>query len=89
MIEAALDALPDGDSPERALLLATLCSELNFHSPLERRLALADEAKAITRRLEDRATFVDVVTQVRRGAHRPFDARHGVGGLRGSIHHGQ
>ncbi len=63
VIEAALDALPDTDSPERARLLATLCSELNFHSPLERRLALADEAKAIARRLGDRATFVDVVTR--------------------------
>jgi tetratricopeptide (TPR) repeat protein len=38
-----------------------LCSELVYHSPLERRLALADEAKAIARRLGDRATFVDVV----------------------------
>ena len=61
VIEAALDALPDTDSPERARLLATLCTELIYHSPLERRLALADEAKAIARRLGDRATFVDVV----------------------------
>ena len=63
VIEAALDALPDTDSPERALLLATLCTELNFHSPLERRLALADESKAIARRLGHRAAFVDVVTR--------------------------
>ena len=61
VIEAALDALPDTDSPERARLLATLCSELHFRSPLERRLALADEAKAVARRLGDQATFVDVV----------------------------
>ncbi len=61
VIEAALDALPDADSPERARLLATLCTELTYHSPLERRLALADEAKAIARRLGDRAIFVDVV----------------------------
>jgi class 3 adenylate cyclase/tetratricopeptide (TPR) repeat protein len=63
MIEAALNALPQTDSPERARLLATLCSELNFHTPLERRVAMADEAKAIARRLEDRATFVDVVSK--------------------------
>ena len=63
VIEAALDALPGGDSPERSRLLATLCSELIFHSPLERRVALADEAKAIVRRLGDRAIFVDVVTR--------------------------
>jgi tetratricopeptide (TPR) repeat protein len=61
VIEAALVALPDTDSPERARLLATLCSELIYHSTLERRLALADEAKSISRRLGDRATFVDVV----------------------------
>ena len=61
MLEAALDALPDTDGPERALLLATLCSELVYHSPLERRLALADEAKAVARRLRDKATLVDVV----------------------------
>ena len=59
VIEAALDALPGGDSPERSRLLATLCSELIFHSPLERRLALADEAKAIVRRLGDRTVRGD------------------------------
>jgi class 3 adenylate cyclase/tetratricopeptide (TPR) repeat protein len=61
VLEAALDALPDTDSPERARLLATLCTEINYDSPLERRLALADEAKAIARRLRDRAIFGDVV----------------------------
>ena len=76
------------DSPERARLLATLCSELNYHSPLERRLALADEAKAMARRLGDRATFVDVVSTVRLASQRPFDARHGVGGHRGGIGRG-
>ena len=47
VIEAALDALPNTDSPERARLLATLSTELQYDSPLERRLALAEEAKAI------------------------------------------
>jgi DNA-binding SARP family transcriptional activator len=61
MIEAALDALPVADSPERARLLATLCAELSFHSPLEQRLALANEAKAMARRLGDRATLLDAV----------------------------
>jgi class 3 adenylate cyclase/tetratricopeptide (TPR) repeat protein len=63
VIDAALDALPHTDSPERARLLATLCSELQYDSSLERRLALADEAKAIARRLGDRAVFVDVVNR--------------------------
>jgi class 3 adenylate cyclase/tetratricopeptide (TPR) repeat protein len=61
VIEAALSALPNTDSADRARLLATLCTEIIYDSPLERRLALADEAKAIARRLGDGATFVDVV----------------------------
>jgi DNA-binding SARP family transcriptional activator/tetratricopeptide (TPR) repeat protein len=61
VIEAALDALPVADSPERGRLLATLCAELSFHSPLEHRLALADEAKAMARRMGDRATLLEVV----------------------------
>jgi hypothetical protein len=44
VIEAALDATPKADSPERALLLATLCSELALGTKLERRTALADDA---------------------------------------------
>jgi class 3 adenylate cyclase/tetratricopeptide (TPR) repeat protein len=63
MLEAALGALGETDTPQRARLLATLCSELTYHSPLERRFALADEAKAIARRLGDAATFVDVVSK--------------------------
>jgi class 3 adenylate cyclase len=63
MIEAALEALPDTDSLERARLLATLCSELSYRSPLEHRLALADEAKAMARRLGDQATFIDVMSR--------------------------
>jgi tetratricopeptide (TPR) repeat protein len=63
VIEAALDALPETDSPERARLLATLCTEIIYHNPLERRVALANEAKAIARRLGDRAIFVDVVSR--------------------------
>ena len=61
VLEAALDALPETDTQDRARLLATLCGEIQYGSPLERRLALADEAKAIARRLDDAATFVDVV----------------------------
>jgi class 3 adenylate cyclase/tetratricopeptide (TPR) repeat protein len=60
VLEAALRALSDGDSPERALVLATLCSELSF-GPLERRRTLADEAKAIVRRLGDPSTVIRVL----------------------------
>ena len=42
-------------APERALVLATLCSELAHGSPLDRRQALADEAVAIAESLGDDA----------------------------------
>ena len=53
ILELALDRLP-ADHPDRALVLATLCSELTYGSPLERRQALADEAIAIARVLRRR-----------------------------------
>ena len=45
VLEATLEAIPREDSAERALLLATLCSEISFGSPFERRRALADEGR--------------------------------------------
>jgi class 3 adenylate cyclase/tetratricopeptide (TPR) repeat protein len=60
VLEAALDALPETDSPERARLLATLCSELLYGSSLEQRLALAEEATAMALRLGDDATLLQV-----------------------------
>lgn len=62
LLEAALEALPPDDSPQRALVLSTLCSELTF-GPLERRLTLGAEAKAIARRLDDPATLVAVINE--------------------------
>ena len=58
VLEAALRAVPD-DSPARAVLLATLCTELAY-GPLERRLELAQEARSIARRTGDPATQIDV-----------------------------
>ena len=60
VLESALGVLADDDSPERALTLATLCSELSF-GPLERRRALAHDAKTMARRLEDPATLIRVL----------------------------
>lgn len=60
VLEAALAALPGTDSPARARLLARLCSELAW-APLERRLALATEAKQMARRLGDTSTLLEVV----------------------------
>ncbi len=59
VLESALEMFPPGDSPERAVLLATLCSELAY-GPLDRRLAVAGQATEIAERLADPATLVDV-----------------------------
>jgi class 3 adenylate cyclase/tetratricopeptide (TPR) repeat protein len=63
MLELADDRLP-ADSPERALILATLCSELTWGSTFERRQALADEALAIAGGLNDDALVVHVLNSV-------------------------
>jgi class 3 adenylate cyclase/tetratricopeptide (TPR) repeat protein len=65
VLEGALAALPETDSPERALLLATLCSELLYGSSLEQRLALADQAQAMARQLKDDATLLKVLERCR------------------------
>jgi class 3 adenylate cyclase len=61
VLRAALGAVGDGDSPERARLLARLCSELAY-GPLEERVSLAGEAKAVARRLGDPTTLAAVIS---------------------------
>lgn len=63
ILELALDRLP-ADHPRRALVLATLCSELTHGSALERRRALADEAVAIAGSSGDDAEIVRVLNTV-------------------------
>jgi class 3 adenylate cyclase/tetratricopeptide (TPR) repeat protein len=63
ILEAALEQL-DGDDARRALVLATLCTELTVGSPLERRRALADEALAIAERSGDDTIVVRVINQI-------------------------
>ena len=63
VLEMAVDRLPI-NHPDRALVLATLCSELVHGSTLERRKALADEALAIGASSGDDATIARVVNQV-------------------------
>jgi hypothetical protein len=63
MLELTVDRLPF-DHPDRALVLATLCSELAYGSALERRRALADEAMVIAQSSGDDATIAKVVNQV-------------------------
>jgi DNA-binding SARP family transcriptional activator len=63
VLEAALDRLSH-DDVRRALLLATLCSELTVGSSLERRQSLADEALEIAHRLGDDETVIRVINHV-------------------------
>jgi DNA-binding SARP family transcriptional activator len=63
VLEKALDELTD-ISPDRALLLATLCLELAYSAPLERRQALADEALSVARSCDDDPTIVSVLNKL-------------------------
>jgi class 3 adenylate cyclase len=63
ILETAAEML-SADSSERALVLATLCSELAHGSPLDRRQALADEAVAIAESLGDDAVVVRVLNHL-------------------------
>jgi class 3 adenylate cyclase/tetratricopeptide (TPR) repeat protein len=63
MLETALERV-GADDPNRALVLSTLCSELTWGSPLERRQALADEAIAIAHASGDDATIVRVLNHI-------------------------
>ncbi len=63
VLEMALDRL-SADDPNRALVLATLCSDLVHGIPLERLQALADEALGIAESSGDDATIVRVLNQV-------------------------
>ncbi len=62
-LETALRLLA-ADHPDRALVLATLCSELTHGSSLERRQALAEEAIAIVERSGDDAVVVRVLNHL-------------------------
>ncbi len=53
LLEEALVVLGEGDSPLRAQVLARLSVGLSFSAPTDRRIALAGEAVAMARRLDD------------------------------------
>jgi class 3 adenylate cyclase/tetratricopeptide (TPR) repeat protein len=63
VLEMAADRL-SADDPDRALVLATLCSELCYGSTLERRKALATEAMVIAASSGNDATIARVVNSV-------------------------
>jgi class 3 adenylate cyclase len=63
VLEMALARLA-ADHSDRALVLATLCSELTYGSTIEHRQALADEALAIAEASGDDAVVVRVLTHL-------------------------
>lgn len=63
VLERAAELVAPGTA-ERALVLATLCSELAYGSSLDRRRTLADEAIAIARDLDDDGVVVRVLNHV-------------------------
>ncbi len=63
ILEQALQRVP-GSSPKRALLLATLCSELAVGSPLAHRQALAEEALAIAHVNGEESVTLSVLNHV-------------------------
>ncbi len=63
ILETALDRLPH-DNVDRALVLSSLCQELTYGSPLERRRSLANEALAIAHSSGDDAVIVRVLRQI-------------------------
>jgi class 3 adenylate cyclase/tetratricopeptide (TPR) repeat protein len=62
LLERALDQLPDGHR-DRAILLATLCSENAFDTSLEEHLALAEQACFAAAEADD-PTVVRVLNQI-------------------------
>ena len=63
VLETALERLPD-DHPDRALVLAILCTELTIGIPLDRRLAVAEEAVTIAGQTGDDAVMARVLNHV-------------------------
>jgi class 3 adenylate cyclase len=63
VLEECLAVIPGSDAA-RALVLATLCAELCWGTPLERRQELADEAVRLAAATDDDATIVRVLNSV-------------------------
>jgi class 3 adenylate cyclase len=79
VLTAALNAIGDGDSPVRALLMANLAGEL-FHGKWDRRVELSEQAVTMARRLGDPVTLAHVLVPVVRSLRHPstLDRRLGL-----------
>lgn len=60
-LDQALRIVGDGDSPDRARLLATNAAELMYSGEWERQVGLSDEALGIARRLQDADALITVL----------------------------
>jgi class 3 adenylate cyclase len=63
VLELALERLSD-ERPQRALVLSQLCQELTYGSPLEHRLALAEQALTIAEASDDDSLLVRVINDI-------------------------
>lgn len=61
-LERALESVGDADSPERALLLATLAAELTYSEDLDKRSIATAESLEMARRLGDPPTLLRVTS---------------------------
>jgi class 3 adenylate cyclase len=85
VLRRALQAVGGADSLERAQLLARLCSELAY-APLDERLALAQEAKAVARRLGDPGTLAAVISDCSVPLHFPSTLAEQFADIREALH---
>jgi DNA-binding SARP family transcriptional activator/tetratricopeptide (TPR) repeat protein len=74
LLESALEALPPGDNPLRAMLLARLAGALRDHGVPQRRASLTSGALEIARRLDDPRTLAHALDATYAAFSWPRDA---------------
>jgi tetratricopeptide (TPR) repeat protein len=84
-LEHALGSLATSDSPERALLLATLSAELSYIDERERLVELSSAALGMARRLDDPMTLLRVTSLVYHGYVIPDNLQQRLEDLRDAL----
>jgi len=85
ILEAALAALPEEDSPSRARILSRLCNELTF-GHYERRVGLGREAKEVALRVGDDPTLCAVFIDLGNPLRFPAMLDESASNLREAVH---
>jgi hypothetical protein len=85
VLEYALGSLAPSDSPERALLLATLSAELSYIDERERLVELSSMALGMARRLDDPMTLLRVTSLVYHGYVVPDNLEQRLDDLRDAL----